>query len=177
MSQVQSMQSEAERIFESAADAVSDDIVARLGTTMGNGLMLLDLINRSKLESAIPLINHMVESGDLQRVANLVRVLGAAGDALSDDIVGRFGEMVNELLCIADRISRNKNLEKLLDLLERDHMVETLTSLLEAAAAAKASHTATSSGGIMNLLNTMKDPQVQQALKLLSQFSSSFKGS
>ena len=127
MSELQSMQTEAERIFESAADALSDDIVGRLGTTMGDGLMLLDQVSRSNLDKAIPLINHLVETGDLERAANLVRVLGSAGDALSDDIVGRIGEMANELMIIADRIARNENIHKLLDLLERDHMVEMLS--------------------------------------------------
>ena len=177
MSQVQSMQTEAERIFESAADALSDDIVGRLGTTVNDGLLLLDQVNRSNLDKAIPLINQMIESGDLERVVNLVRVLGSAGDALSDDIVGRLGQMINDLLCLADRISRNENLDKLLDLLERDHMVDTLTSLCEAAATAKAAHTTATSGGVMNLLSTMKDPEVQQALQFMSKFSAAFRGS
>ena len=119
----------------------------------------------------------MIESGDLERVVNLVRVLGSAGDALSDDIVGRLGQMINDLLCLADRISRNENLDKLLDLLERDHMVDTLTSLCEAAATTKAAHTTAASGGVMNLLSTMKDPEVQQALQFMSKFSAAFRGS
>lgn len=177
MSELQSMQAEADRIFESAADALSDDIVGRLGTTMGDGLMLLDQVSRSNLDKAIPLINQMVESGDLERVVNLVRVLGSAGDAISDDIIGRLGEMVNELLCIADRISRNENLQKLLDLLERDHMVDMLASMAEAAALARASHDVQASGGIGGLLKTMKDPEVQQALQFMTKFSTALKNS
>ncbi len=177
MSELQSMQTEAERIFESAADALSDDIVARLGSTMGEGLMLLDQVSRSNLDKAIPLINHLVETGDLERAVNLVRVLGSAGDALSDDIVGRLGSIINELLILADRISRNENIHKLLDLLERDHMVEMLSSLCEAAASAKASHEVNATGGIVGFLNTMKDPEVQQALQFMSKFSASFKNS
>jgi hypothetical protein len=98
MSELQSMQTEAERIFESAADALSDDIVGRLGSTMSEGLMLLDQVSRSNLDKAIPLIDHLVETGDLERAANLVRVLGSAGDAISDDIIGRLGEMANNLI-------------------------------------------------------------------------------
>ncbi len=175
MSEFQSMQTEAERIFESAADALSDDIVGRLGSTMGDGLMLLDQVSRSNLDKAIPLIDHLVETGDLERAANLVRVLGAAGDAMSDDIVGRLGEMANSLMIIADRISRNENINKLLDLLERDYMIDMLTSMCEAAASAKASHDTQSSGGIMGLLKTMKDPEVQQALQFMAKFSAGFK--
>ena len=177
MSELQSMQTEAERIFESAADALSDDIVGRLGSTMSDGLMLLDQVSRSNLDKAIPLINHLVETGDLERAVNLVRVLGSAGDALSDDIIARMGEMANSLLIIADRISRNENIHKLLDLLERDYMVDMLTSMCEAAASAKASHAVKSSGGIVGLLKTMKDPEVQQASQFMSKFSSSFKNS
>jgi len=54
-------------------------------------------------------------------------------------------------------------------------MVETLSSLLEAAASAKASHDPKPSGGVTGLLKTMSDPDVQQALQLLSKFSSEFK--
>ena len=177
MSELQSMQTEAERLFESAADSLSDDIVSRLGATMGDSLILLDQVSRSNLNKAIPLIDHLVETGDLERAANLLRVLGSAGDAMSDDIVGRLGEMANSLMIIADRISRNENIHKLLDLLERDYMVDMLTSMCEAAASAKASHDVEAKGGIMGLLTTMKDPEVQQALKFLSKFSSGFKNS
>lgn len=177
MSQFESMQTETERLFESAADALSDDIVGRLGTTMGDGLMLLDQVSRSNLDKAIPLINQLVENGDLERAVNLVRVLGSAGDALSDDIVGRLGEMVNNLLILADRVARNQNIHKLLDLLEREHMVEMLASMAEAAASAKASHDVQSSGGIVGLLKVMKDPEVQQALQFMSKFSTALKNS
>ena len=44
--------------------------------------MLLDQVSRSNLDKAIPVINQLAESGDLERGANLLRVLGAAGDAL-----------------------------------------------------------------------------------------------
>ena len=175
MSQAQSMQTEAERIFESAADALSDDIVGRLGTTMGDGLMLLDQVSRSELDKAIPLINRLVETGDLEKIVGLARVLGSAGDALSDDIIGRLGQTLNDLLCLADRIARNENLNKLMDLLERDQFVETLTSLYEAVAMAKADNASQSLGGIGGFIKVIKDPETQQALQFISKFSSTFK--
>lgn len=177
MSQVESMQTEVERIFASAADAMSDDIVGRLGTTMGDGLMLLDQVSRSEIDKAIPLISDMVKSGDLERVVNLVRVLGAAGDAINDDIVGRLSETMNELLCMADRIARNENIGKLLDLLERDYMVDMIIDLCEAVAVAKADQPATAKGGLFGLLKMAKDPELQQAMQFMLKFSSTFKGS
>ncbi len=72
--------------------------------------------------------------------------------------------MINELLCIEDRIARNENLNKLLDLLGRDHIVETLASYLEVAASAKANYEPKPSGGIVSLLKTMSDTDVQKSL-------------
>ncbi|MBX2883183.1 MAG: DUF1641 domain-containing protein [Granulosicoccus sp.] len=165
------------RVLGAAGDALSDDIVARLGEAVGEGLGLLDKVNRSNLDKAIPVIDQLVESGDLDRAANMVRVLGSAGDALSDDIVGRLGELVNSMLIIADRISRNNNLNKLLDLLERDDLINMLTSLCEATEAAKATYDEPTSGGIKGLMTTMKDPEVQQALRFMSRVSSGLKNS
>ncbi len=170
------VQTEIERVIEGAADALSDDIVGRLGTTVGEGLMLLDQVSRSNLDKAIPVINQLVESGDLEKAASLMRVLGAAGDALSDDIIGRLGEIVNELLCLADRVARNENLSKLLGLLEQDDMADTLADLCNAVTEVKkASSSAMPSGSLMSLVNTMKDPEVQQALLLMSKFMTAFK--
>ena len=36
------------------------------------------------------------------------RFMQGAGDALTDDTVARLGFMINELLIIADRVTRNK---------------------------------------------------------------------
>ena len=46
------------------------------------------------------------------------RFMQGAGDALTDDTVARLGFMINELLIIADRITRNKNIMKLLEISE-----------------------------------------------------------
>ena len=168
MGQLGDLSTEAERIAESAADALTDDIVARLGALAGDGLALVDQATQSNLDKALPAISRMAENGDLDRVVNLSRVLGAAGDALSDDIIARFAETGGELLCIADRLSRSEGLMRLLDLLEREHIVNTLADMGEAAAAAKASHTPSSKGGIPGMLKTMSDPDVQDALKFFA---------
>ena len=173
-----SVQTEIERIIEGASDALSDDIVERLGTTVGEGLMLLDQVSRSNLEKAIPVIDRLVESGDLERAAGLLRVIGGASDALGDDIVGRLGEMINELLCMADRVARNENLHRLLDLLEQDDVVDTLGSLCTAVSEVKkSSQTEVPTASLMSLINTMKDPEVQQSLQMMSRFMMAFKGS
>lgn len=171
-----SIQSEVERVIEGAADALSDDIVARLGSTMGEGLILLDQVSHSNLDKAIPVINELVNSGDLERAASLMRVLGAAGDALGDDIVGRLGGVLNELLLLADRLANNENLHRLLDFLEQDDVIDTLEALCRATSEVRnAQPAAAPQGTLMGLINTMKDPELQQSLQLLSRFSTAFK--
>jgi uncharacterized protein YjgD (DUF1641 family) len=168
MGQLGDLNTEAARLVESASDALTDDIVARLATVAGDGLALVDQATQSNLDKALPAISRMVENGDLDRVVNLSRVLGAAGDALSDDIIARLAETGGELLCIADRLSRSEGLMRLLELLEREHVINTLADMGEAAAAAKASHTPSSGGGIPGMLKTMSDPDVQDALKFFA---------
>lgn len=168
MGQLGDISMEAERIAESAGDALTDDIVGRLAEVAGDGLVLLDKVNNSNLEQALPTISRMVENGDLDRVANLARVMGAAGDAMSDDIVARLAETGSDLMCIADRLARSEGLLRLLDLLEREHIVNLLAEFAEAAAAAKASHEPSSKGGIPGMMKTMSDPDVQDALKFFA---------
>lgn len=165
MGQLGNMSTEAERLVESAGDALTDDIVGRLAEVAGDGLALLDQANRSNLDKALPAISRMVENGDLDRVVNLARVMGAAGDAMTDDIVSRLAETGSELMCIADRLARSEGLLRLLDLLEREHIINLLTEFAEAAAAAKADHSPASKGGVMGIMSTMQDPDVQDALK------------
>ena len=103
------------------------------------------------------------------------RLIESAGDALSDDIIARLAETSGELLCIADRLVRSEGFMRLLDLLEREHIVNSLVELGEAAAAAKASHSAGSSGGIGGMIKTMSDSDVQDALKFFATMFKEFK--
>jgi len=168
---------EAERIIESAGDALTDDIVGRLAEVAGDGIALLDQANRSNLDKALPAISRMVENGDLDRVVNLARVMGSAGDAVTDDIVARLAETVGELMCIADRLARSEGLMRLLDLLEREHIMNLLLEFADAAAAAKASHEPAAKGGMVGIMKTMQDPDVQDALKFFGQMFKELKKS
>lgn len=103
------------------------------------------------------------------------RLFESAGDALTDDIVARVAETSGELLCIADRLARSEGLMRLLDLLEREHIVNSLVELGEAAAAAKASHAPASKGGVGGMIKTMSDPNVQDALVFFATLFKEFK--
>tara|TARA_B110000014_G_scaffold264101_1_gene263363 strand:+ start:495 stop:839 length:345 start_codon:yes stop_codon:yes gene_type:complete len=97
------------------------------------------------------------------------RFMQGAGDALTDDTVARLGFMINELLIIADRVTRNKNFMKLLEMTESKDFAKMLDSLCVAYDSHKESPT--TSGGVGGMLKVMSDPDVQGALRLLGNFN------
>ena len=99
--------SDIDLLIGSAQDALTDDMVTRLSTTLGQGLDLLDRVNRSGLEEALPVLAELVQSGDLQRIAAMARLIGAAQDAWSDDMVGRLSAMAAGTLDLLDRVNRS----------------------------------------------------------------------
>src|SRR5271167_691855 len=56
------------RVYGSAEDALSDEMIGRITDTVSGGLSLLDQVNRSGLENALPAISRMVADGDLNRL-------------------------------------------------------------------------------------------------------------
>ena len=73
--------SQVARLYSSAQDALTDEMVTRLSQAVGDGLALLDQVNRAGLDRAIPALAEMVNNGDLNRLVKLVRVYGSAEDA------------------------------------------------------------------------------------------------
>jgi uncharacterized protein YjgD (DUF1641 family) len=102
-----SVNTELGRLVASAQDAMTDDMVTRLSSTVSNGLDLLDRVNRSGVSDALPTIAAMVKNGDLARVADLARLIGSAEDSMSDDIVKRLSETAVGGLDLLDRVNRS----------------------------------------------------------------------
>ena len=62
------LQEDLQRFGEAARDAVTDEMVTRLAGTAGDAVELVDLVNRSGLVKAIPVLAQMVNNGDLERL-------------------------------------------------------------------------------------------------------------
>ena len=185
---------EVRRVVEAARDALTDAMVARLTEAVGEGLSLLDQVNRSGLEKALPSIARMVRDGDLERLVQLARVYGSAEDALSDEMIGRLAETMAEGLSLMDRLSRGGVL-RLVAMMERmqasgalERIAVTLPKLMERlehvehvlgsleAAVAEAERMPPTQGGIGGLWQIARDAETQRGMQLLQTFSKNLRG-
>lgn len=121
------------RLVGSAQDAVTDEMVGRLAETVSGGMTLLDQINRSGLDKAIPVVAQMAQNGDLERIAQMARLFGSAQDALTDEMIGRLTEMVSGGMTLLDQVNRH-GAEHLISILARLEMVEAMLEGVQEAA-------------------------------------------
>ena len=166
---------ELEGFLVAATDAVTDDMVSRFAETIGEGVALLDSINRSGVSKALPVLARMVETGDLERLSHFARVLGAMEDAVTDDMVSRFAELAADWVTVLDRLNRS-GVGKLVDVLDRlnnlgalDRMVANLNAVDKLVcclgdAAQEAHAVAPPRGGIMQMLRVASTAENQQAI-------------
>jgi uncharacterized protein YjgD (DUF1641 family) len=173
------------RVYSAAQDSLTDEMISRLSEAVGDGLSLLDQVNRAGLDRAIPALAEMVNSGDLNRLVKLARVYASAEDALTDEMVGRLTETVGNGLSLLDRFSRGgaEHVVGMLEDLQESGALERLATMLPQLAerletvqevlqsidkAAAASRSAPPSpGGIGGLWQMMRDPDAQDTLRFL----------
>ncbi len=173
------------RVYGSAEDALTDEMVGRLATTMAEGADLMDKVHRSGLGDAIPALAELVRNGDLGRIVKLARVYGSAEDALTDDMIGRLMDTLGNGLSLLDRFSRG-GAEHVLSILERldksgalqrlsdsiPDLVDRMGRLQAMAGAIDTAATASrtqprSRGGAGGLWQMMRDPETQDTLRFL----------
>ena len=175
------------RLYGAAEDAVTEEMVGRLADTVGGGLALLDQVQRSGLERALPALVELVDNGDLARLVKLARLYSAAEDAVTEEMVARLADTLGAGLSLMDRLSRgggerivamlerleaNGSLEKMAvtlpKILERLDQVQALLECIERAAAASA-QAPPARGGVGALLRTMRDRETQDTLHFFLQ--------
>src|SRR5450759_3951867 len=134
------------RIYGSAEDALTEEMVGRIADAAGGGLSLLDQVHRSGLEKALPTLTRLVADGDIERLAQLARVYGAAQDAMSEEIVGRLAEAASEGLSLLDRLGA------------RLECLET---------AAKQAETERTEGGVVSMWRMLTDARTQETMRFM----------
>jgi uncharacterized protein YjgD (DUF1641 family) len=172
------------RVYGSAEDALTEEMVGRLAAAASDGLSLMDQVNRSGLEKALPTLTRLVADGDMERLAQLARVYGAMQDALSEEIIGRLAEAASEGLSLLDRLNRggagrlvemlakleaSGSLQRVANLLptfvDRLDMVGGLLEAMESAA--KQAEAERTEGGIVSMYKMMTDPRTQETLRFM----------
>ncbi|MHB1565709.1 MAG: hypothetical protein ACYCXG_03145 [Acidiferrobacter sp.] len=182
------------RLTEGAFDALTDEMIARMAKTAGDGLTLLDEMGDSGIREALPVIARLVKSGDLARIAHLARVWGAVEDALTDEMITRLAGVAGYTITLLDHLERDNflaTLDKLTrpngplspELLERLVVVlPSLVAVLEQAQKTKLLETAVTGiektraegascpapgGGLGGLWAILKDANNQRTLQAL----------
>ncbi len=160
---------EIESLIASAQDSLTDDIVTRLSANLSESLILLDRINRSGIDRALPAIAQLVDNGDLERLSGLARLIGAVEDSLSDDIVNRLSLIITGLAALVDKMARDDGFLRLVELLGQEEVQNTLVDMLGAASAAKTEAAALppAKGGFGGLWKMASDANTQEALRFL----------
>jgi hypothetical protein len=159
------------RAYAAAEDAVTDEMVSRLTEAVGGGLALIDQVQRSGLERALPALVELVDNGDLQRLVKLARLADTIGTGLSlmDRLSRGGGERIVAML---ERLEASGALEKMAQtlprLLERLDQVHRLLECIDRAGAATA-QAAPAQGGVGPLFRTMRDRETQETLNFLLQ--------
>ena len=63
------------RVYHAAQDALTDEMVGRLAGTMGEGMLLLDRVQRSGFIRLVEVLERMEANGELERLATALPVL------------------------------------------------------------------------------------------------------
>lgn len=160
------------RVWQSARDALNDDMIGRLASTLGQGLDTLDRFNRSGIAEALPDVGQFVRSGDLQRIMSLARLVAAAEDSLSDDMVARLATTISEALSVLDRLTRNGALERIMEVLLQPSVQDVLVRFGDALAKANKEFDSVShpNGGIGGLWKVGTDASTQETLQFMGLF-------
>ncbi|TSA12111.1 MAG: hypothetical protein D4R74_11950 [Betaproteobacteria bacterium] len=172
------------RVYGSAEDALTEEMVGRIAGAASDGLSLMDQVNRSGLEKALPTLTRLVADGDIERLAQLARVYGAAQDAMSDEIIGRLSEAMSEGLSLLDRLNRGGagRLVEMLAKLEASGSLERVAALLPTfvdrlemvggllesmETAAKQAEAERTDGGIVAMYRMLTDVRTQETLRFM----------
>lgn len=106
----------------------------------------------------------------LEGLAEIGTVIAAAKDALNDDMVARMASALSEGVTLLDRLTRNQELVRLLQNLDRPENKALLRGLSEALSktSIELSSLPPVKGGLGNLVKQMNDPGTQEGLRILA---------
>ncbi|NOZ36806.1 MAG: hypothetical protein GXP11_01825 [Gammaproteobacteria bacterium] len=174
---------ELHQVLTGVQDALTDEMVSRLVQTLSSSAGLLDQLGRSSADKAIPLLSEMIENGDLERVVQLARLLSAAQDSVTDEMIVRLTDLISGAMNLLDRLNRSgldrlvaalPRMIEMFERLEQEHVVDDLVRSLEEVTAVTAS-SAPARGGLKGLWSIARDTDTQETLSFLLLLSKQFR--
>ena len=145
-----------DRLITAAGDALTDQMGERLTATLGNGLELLDRLNeedtRDAVHSLLDELTVLHRTGDLTGTFELIHLLGAIRNAMTDGMVERLAGFMEHM------VSNLAN-EEIADL------AHTAKEAVNGAIRDSADYTAP--GGVMATLKMLGDPETQSSIVFL----------
>ncbi|HEB85867.1 MAG TPA: hypothetical protein ENI68_02475 [Gammaproteobacteria bacterium] len=173
--------SELHQVLTGMQDALTDEMVSRLVQTLSSGAGLLDQLGRSGADKAMPLLAEMIENGDLARVAQLARLLGAAQDSVTDEMIVRLTDLISGAMTLLDHLNRSgldrlvvalPRMVEMFERLEQEHVVDDLMHSLDKVTATS---TTPARGGLKGLWSIARAADTQEALSFLLLLSKQFR--
>lgn len=117
-----------------------------------------------------PQVPPMLDEAAVNSLVEMINLLEAARDAMSDEIVTRLARTVSEGMTLLDRLTRNEGLMRLLQVLDRPESQYLLMSLGDALTAMSRDLATAppAKGGVMALYRLARQPGTQEGLRALS---------
>jgi len=111
-----------------------------------------------------------ISNEELKGLVEIANLIGAARDAMSDEIVTRIAGTMSEGLNLLDRLTRNEGLMKLLQVLDRPDSQNLLIAFSEAINSTSQDIAAAppAKGGLGCMMRVARDPGTQEGIRLLS---------
>ncbi|MDP6817766.1 MAG: hypothetical protein QF449_06955 [Alphaproteobacteria bacterium] len=157
---------ELNRLIAAASDAMTDQMLGRLTDTLGNGMELLDRLNdedtRSAVHSLLDELTVLHRTGGLTATFELLHMLAALRNAMSDSMVERLSIFVEHMMT-------NLANEEVADLA---HAAKEAVN-----EAVRESSDYTAPGGFMATLKLLGDPKTQASIVFLRTFAENLRKS
>ena len=161
----QDSQAGAMRLFQAAQESLTDSMVERLSVTGANALEIVDRLNDEDTKAAVNFmldkVTDLHRSGALGTLFDVVVLAHGVRNALTDN-------MVERLFVFVEHMINNLTTEELANL--ASDATEAMQEAAEATAGKK------SSGGLMQTVRLLSDPDTQNALQFLMAFACKMRG-
>jgi len=117
-----------------------------------------------------PQVPPMLDEASINSLVEMINLLAAAKDAMSDQMVTRMAHTASEGMNLLDHLTRNKGLMYLLQALERPEIQVYLIGLSDALSqmSREIASSPPAKGGILGILRLVSNPGTQEGLRSLS---------